>query len=232
MSSAERISLAEAKRIARKLVLALGPFCEHIQVAGSIRRERETIGDIELVAIPKIEHVTNVLNFPAPSKQLSLFGGEQAEQRQLFDVHMEQRRPLDAELDRMIAAGEITNELPPGLPSRPAWGERLKRFWLLLTRERGLLQVELYLTTREAFGSIFAIRTGPSDFSRDVVTHIRYKTPYVQEDGALRSKTSGQLVPTPTELHYFRAIGLPYMAPELRSSVALRYTMERAREQQ
>jgi DNA polymerase/3'-5' exonuclease PolX len=54
MSKTQR-PLAEADEIASSLILDLLPVCERIQVAGSVRRRQETVGDIELVAIPRCE---------------------------------------------------------------------------------------------------------------------------------------------------------------------------------
>lgn len=47
------IPYKDAKEIADKLVLLLSPHCVRIQIAGSIRREKQIVGDIEIVAIPK-----------------------------------------------------------------------------------------------------------------------------------------------------------------------------------
>jgi DNA polymerase/3'-5' exonuclease PolX len=44
--------LTEAERIAAAIVADLAPFCARIQVAGSVRRRKEFVGDIEVVAIP------------------------------------------------------------------------------------------------------------------------------------------------------------------------------------
>jgi DNA polymerase (family 10) len=43
----------EAKEVADKIVELLKPHCERIEIAGSLRREKEIIGDIEIVAIAK-----------------------------------------------------------------------------------------------------------------------------------------------------------------------------------
>jgi DNA polymerase/3'-5' exonuclease PolX len=53
MSDADRIPLAEAVTIAADVCAVLRPFCERLEVAGSIRRQRPTIGDLEVVCIPR-----------------------------------------------------------------------------------------------------------------------------------------------------------------------------------
>jgi len=48
-----RMLYSTAKRIADHVVELLRPHCDRIEIAGSIRREKEIIGDIEIVLIPK-----------------------------------------------------------------------------------------------------------------------------------------------------------------------------------
>src|SRR3990167_4394329 len=47
------IPYKEAKTIADKLVMLLSPHCFRIEIAGSIRREKDIVGDVEIVCIPK-----------------------------------------------------------------------------------------------------------------------------------------------------------------------------------
>jgi DNA polymerase/3'-5' exonuclease PolX len=42
-----------AERLAHQIAAALTPFCDQIEVAGSIRRRRPLVGDIDLVVLPK-----------------------------------------------------------------------------------------------------------------------------------------------------------------------------------
>ena len=44
--------LAKAEAVAQAIVEQLAPGCDRIEIAGSIRRCKPTIGDIEIVAIP------------------------------------------------------------------------------------------------------------------------------------------------------------------------------------
>ena len=63
--------------------------------------------------------------------------------------------------------------------------------------------------------------TGPDGFSKALVTHIKYKTPYQQRDGVLVRQVSGEVVPVREEKEYFRLAGVPWIAPEQRSADAL-----------
>ncbi len=47
-----KIPLELAERIARKYSDMLAPYCERIEIAGSIRRRKAEVGDIEIVAKP------------------------------------------------------------------------------------------------------------------------------------------------------------------------------------
>lgn len=49
----QRIPLATAEMLAKQIVEKLRPLCNRIEIAGSIRRQKPEIGDIEIVAIPK-----------------------------------------------------------------------------------------------------------------------------------------------------------------------------------
>ena len=48
-----KLSLTQAKMLAEKIRAELAPGCQRVEIAGSIRRQKQTVGDIEIVAIPK-----------------------------------------------------------------------------------------------------------------------------------------------------------------------------------
>ncbi len=50
--------LEEAKAIALRVCERIAPACERVEVAGSIRRGKPQVGDIELVVIPRFETKT------------------------------------------------------------------------------------------------------------------------------------------------------------------------------
>jgi DNA polymerase/3'-5' exonuclease PolX len=57
-----QLPLTTARRYADHIVTWLSPYCERIEIAGSIRRQRPTCGDIDLVIIPKITDNRDMLN--------------------------------------------------------------------------------------------------------------------------------------------------------------------------
>lgn len=53
MSTGAKTPYRQALAKAESLLALLGPVCERIEIAGSLRREKDQIGDIELVAVPR-----------------------------------------------------------------------------------------------------------------------------------------------------------------------------------
>lgn len=47
------MKLSEAQQIAQKVLEQLKPYCEKCEIAGSIRRQKPEVKDIEIVCIPK-----------------------------------------------------------------------------------------------------------------------------------------------------------------------------------
>ena len=53
------------RNIAESIVEQLRPNCKRVEIAGSIRRTNQTVGDIEIVAIPKI--IPDIFGISDPS---------------------------------------------------------------------------------------------------------------------------------------------------------------------
>ena len=193
----QRIPLADAERLAGELVRFLGRVCERIEVAGSIRRQRPEVGDIELVAVPKL--------VAAPG-QVDLFG-----------VQVAQGKPVDM-LD-MLARSWIDGGafgLRLDVNGRSAVGEKYKR----LTYEGvGLDLFSVVPGGTAQFGVIFTIRTGSAEFSHRLVTP-RLEGGWLPSgqrvrDGAIWDGAT--VLDTPDEAAVFAIIGAPYLAPEKRT---------------
>lgn len=169
------MKLAEAKAVAEQVVQRLAPFVTRAEIAGSVRRKKEHVKDIEIVAVP----------VAVPD---GLFG---------------ETRPGSEEI-REVAA---------------TWGHIAKAGLKYIQVEDVMgsgVTLDLFLVTAPAsWGALYAIRTGPADFSQMLVTRLR---------GRLHSCVAGRVigplgeeVPTPTEESFFAACGVEWLAPEERA---------------
>ena len=52
----EKIKLEVAEKVANDVIDYLRPMCERIEIAGSIRRKKPTVHDIDIVALPNPEY--------------------------------------------------------------------------------------------------------------------------------------------------------------------------------
>lgn len=95
----QRRPLAEMQAAAAELVAELAPYCERIEIAGSIRRRCAEVADVEIVAVPRLE--------PDPG---ALFGDRDA---------------LDAYTRAQVAGGRWRGR--PNINGVLALGERHKR---------------------------------------------------------------------------------------------------------
>lgn len=186
MSTGTRLPLAYAERLAARVVELLKRGCERIEVAGSIRRKKPDVGDVEIVAVPKFLPV-------APT-------------------HMFERPPLASALDtelEVLALGRVIVQHP----ERPANGEKYKRLWL----PKPGAQLDLFIVTPPAeWGPLFAIRTGPAEYAKRLVTALQAKR-WRCHEGRVFDQEGGH-VPCPEEKDFFAACGEPWTEAEARNA--------------
>jgi DNA polymerase/3'-5' exonuclease PolX len=182
-----RRPLAEATALATELVDLLRVFCARIEIAGSVRRRRPDIGDLELVVVPQM------------ARRYDLFGEPAG-----VPVSM---------LDDRIAYVLETGALAPRLTD--AGQQRLGGKYKALVYQG--MAVDLFITSPECWGVIYTIRTGPADFSHRLVTPRQQGgllPNYLRVREGRLVGTDGQPLDTPSEESVFQAIGLPWIAPE------------------
>lgn len=180
-----RREAAEIKALA--LMHYLEPVCEKIAIAGSIRRGKEFVGDIEIVAQPRMY----------PCEERDLFGKVTGE-------------PFDR-IDEAIALANKTEAFGGKWLERLNKGDRyIKLHDIFLD-----IQVDLFLVRPPAeWGPIFAIRTGSAAFSKKLVTGLHvYKRKC--ESGRVIDRDS-KTIPCPTEREFFKLAGLRWKEPEER----------------
>ncbi len=107
------MQLSQAHRLALKVMSELLPFCEKIEIAGSVRRERNQVNDLDLVLIPK-NGLAPIIKRMLRSCEL-VTGGRVLDSRNLTY----QLRTGGHQIDLFVAHGEIV-DLVSRTPSN--WG--------------------------------------------------------------------------------------------------------------
>lgn len=185
MSTGAKIPLDRALRQAEAFRALFKPELFSVwTVAGSVRRRKEEIGDIEHVVIP--EHGAATLPgqmFPQGCVNLMLH-----------------------RLDELVAGGEITRQVKSD--GRTRWGDRYRAC------VHGGVVHEVFLATPSNYGAILAIRTGPADWSREMVTILRARG--LRQEGGYVRDGAGNAIPCPTEQKFFELCGMQYIEPHER----------------
>jgi hypothetical protein len=134
-----------ALKVAESLVEYLRPACARIEIAGSVRRRKAEVKDIELVCIPDLSVV--------PARARAEFGKP---------VPPSYKTELDRLIGEMTAAQAVSIDLK---------GDRMKKLYL---RYAGI-HVDLFINLPPSqWGAQMVIRTGPADFSHWLVTQRKF----------------------------------------------------------
>lgn len=200
----KRLPLAEAKKVAEELVEEMHPYCDRIAIAGSIRREKEFVNDIEIVAIPKHEE-------RAMKGGLFAIGMEKI--NVLYkDWAIKQKRILWIKPGKLDLEGIIAEHNAGAIQSYEIGAENL--YWRGLLPET--IKLDLFLTTEEKWAQIFTIRTGSAEFTHALVTHANFVRHTPIKDG--RVFNYGRPVEgIKTEKDLFAYLNLEWVEPRQRT---------------
>lgn len=196
-----KLPLADAELLATTLQRMLAPACVGLDVAGSIRRRRPEVSDIELLAVPILEPARDLFGEPTTGAPPLNY--------------------LDALCGELRAAGVFEDRLD--VRGRPAFGTRYKRLVY-----RGVALDLFSALPPASHGCLMAIRTGPRWFSKALVVP-ENKQVYDDEgrplcaglmpaflrhkDGRYVHLDGGEEFPTPTERDVFSLLGLDWLEP-------------------
>ncbi len=207
MSDGPRMTLATAQQVAASLQDLLLPACQRLVVAGSVRREKPDVGDIELVIEPRYTAV---------------------EQRvTLFDTQTVRQCALEQQVQALFGMGILQprfkeNGAVIAWPKQFTSDSRYLATWYCPDdHERFKLDLFIQRPDRlRVWGWQLLLRTGPRDANTLLVTH-RNKggllpPTCVVKDGTVTT-TSGLPIPLETEAAVFEAWHLVYVPPQQRS---------------
>lgn len=136
-----------------------------------------------------LSHVKDIELVLAPVPERDLLGEERYE-----------TTDLDAELELQELSGALLRRPPE------RWGKRYKA-----ASHQGI-PVDIFIVRPPAeWGAVLAIRTGPAELGRELVTRCRDRGLRCTDGRLVDGK--GRTVPTPSEEDFFRECGLPYVEP-------------------
>ncbi len=180
----------DALVLAEKVVAVLQPFCERVCVAGSLRRERSEVGDIDIVALPK------PLDQPGP------LGGT---------VHLVESSVWSTLFPKVLS--KIGLKLVVSGPEIlrfnyvSAFGE--------LPIDFSGFQVDVYRARPETWGVILLVRTGSKEHNVKLCSLAKAKGLKLSAaEGVVTQVGFGQIIASKTEEEIFAALGLAFVEPK------------------
>ena len=196
------MQLEQAQQIAEALKVDLEPFCECIEIGGSIRRRKPEPNDIELVCIPKFGDY--------PTGQMSLEGDPLTSYENLLFEYIVANRNRFGILKMGKKYCQLELDTPdlielPGI-----------RFIIGTMAEP--IKVDIFTATFQTWGYIFMLRTGPWEFSKFVVTELK-KNGFTLDAGEIFHHGTPYTVPTEEDLFFL--LGIDYIPPECRFKDAM-----------
>lgn len=228
------MKLAEAQEAASELVALLRDSCEKAVIGGSIRRRKPEPKDIEIVCIPRFQHRLQIT-------QETLWGQP--------DLDRETTNLLDERCHKLLDQGILATRLDKN--GRACWGFGVKRAEFLHRGAWYKTDIFACIPPTGQWGHTLAIRTGPGDFNKLLVTSQKFggtcplnrkvaggrvwdTTEFIQEypmyDFAAMPATKFvkvaepaecPVIPTPDEATFFAALGVPCWEPEQRTRMKL-----------
>jgi len=186
--SHRRFPFHVAGRLGQELLVVLAPLCEpdRCTTAGSLRRLKPDVGDIEIVYVPKI----------GPVKGDTLFGSVGS--------------LVDEQLARWLAEGVIQKR--PNANGGFAWGEKNK----LAIHAASGIPVDFFATTKEAWFNYLVCRTGGKNNNQEIAMAAQKLGLKWNPYGIGFSKVSGlgqNTIGVCSEEEVFKTVGLPYRPP-------------------
>lgn len=223
--------LSEAQKIAENLLGEMDSFIERGMIAGSIRRGKSEVKDIEIVVIPKFASIipqnlktpatvikavklaANGLSPTLPSNW-ELFGTADDEDGGIPKENGKFQNLLYLWANRQNRVRWIK----PGTNEIVAWNIKPDgKYWRgIVQNGNEKIKLDLFLANPNNWGVISTIRTGPWQFSQALVAFIKNQTPYRVQDGHLTLEATGEIIPCHEEIEFFQKAWISFVPVEER----------------
>jgi DNA polymerase/3'-5' exonuclease PolX len=185
MSTKQKYPRALALEVTREILEGIGEACARVIVAGSLRRRKPEVGDIEILYIPLTE--------------LRAVRGDM--------FAMARVDLVDAAVKRLMEEGTL--ELRTGENGHTAYGPKNK----LLRHVRSGIPVDLFATVESSWWNYLVCRTGSKESNVRIATAAREMGWTWNPYGSGFSGPGGRYHAVQSEQDVFEFAGLPYLEP-------------------
>ena len=185
MSNKPRFSAAIARKVADELAAELAPRCERIEIAGSLRRGKAEVGDIEILYIPKIGQV-----------------------RMPGELFPQTGSLTDELLNQWLAQRVLAKR--PNINGNAAWWGVQNKFAVHVASG---IPVDLFATTAERWFGSLVIRTGSKEMNTTLANSALRRGMQLHSYGVLENARTGEQIIPQSEREVFERLGVPYREP-------------------
>jgi DNA polymerase (family X) len=187
LSDKQRWPAAIARKVADELAAELAPRCEQVCVAGSLRRGKADVGDIEILYVPKVGQV-----------------------RMPGELFPQTGSLTDELLDQWLAKRVLAKR--PNVNSTSAWGPQNK----FAVHIASGISVDLFATTPERWFVSLVVRTGSKEMNTWLATNALRRGMQFHAYGVLEVTATGEQIVPQSEREVFERLGVPYREPAQR----------------
>jgi DNA polymerase/3'-5' exonuclease PolX len=184
MSDKQRWPAAIARKVAEELIAELMPCCEQICVAGSLRRGKSDVGDIEIL------YVSHTGQVCVPGELFPKSGSL-----------------ADELIEHWLAQGVITKRF--NINGSAAWGSLNK----LAVHASSGIPVDLFATTTERWFVSLVVRTGSKEMNTTLASSALRRRMQLHVYGVLENTKTGEQIIPQSEREVFERLGVPYREP-------------------
>jgi DNA polymerase/3'-5' exonuclease PolX len=177
---------ALAVAVAKQICDAIWPSVHRMIVAGSLRRRKESVGDVEILYIPRFATLPRADDLFAPPEEVNL--ADQTIDSLIRDAIITPRRNV---------AGAVT------------WGDKNK----LALHIESSVPVDLFATTEASWFNYLVCRTGSAANNTRIASAAQFRKWKWNPYGEGFTDQEGNTVAVTCEQDAFRLVGLPYLEP-------------------
>ena len=187
MSEKQRWPASIARPIANELIAKLQPRCQRICIAGSLRRGKTEVGDIEILYVPRM-----------------------AQARMPNELFPRTSSLADELFEQWLAQDFIRKR--PNMNGATTWGDKNK----LAVHGSSWIPVDFFATTPDCWFVALVMRTGPKELNTTLAASALRQGMQLHTYGVLEVTATGELIIPRSEREVFARLGVPYREPPQR----------------